>query len=501
MQQTHGQLYVDMRLIEGNDLNSVLVNGPMPVDKAVRIVEQVAKALQAAHKAGLVHRDVKPSNILLDEDDDAYLIDFGLALGTEQTSLTQAGMMIGSWHYMAPERFRGTDVDARADIYALACVLYECLTGIRPFAGDTLESQMAAHLTDSPPQPTVTRPDVPAGFDPVIAKGMAKNPDDRYPSVAEFAAAARAAIESPSSPGALHSAPTTISRSSKDIATSARWKRPSKRVIVRASGAVAIVIAICLAFFLGQSLSGQSGKAIERNRSNPTSSAQSNPSKVPTASTSDSPPGSAGIAADTAHDVEVVGFVQVGDSLNVRLKNPNPDVGLVRSPFELAMIEQGGAVLATEGQGGLPGAAVNTIYQLPPGGEYGLEARVPSGKTVASVQLTVLGRWLRWDTVNPPTVTLTDAAVGADTGFGGPSVTGRLTLDKDGPLNVVVKAFVRTSAGTVVSDVFVDCVKTGQQRTFQARSFAEARGPYELDKIVAYATSVKGAGPQYTPQC
>jgi serine/threonine-protein kinase len=91
----------------------------------VRIIEQVAKALQAAHQVGLVHRDVKPSNILLDEDDFAYLIDFGIARGADETSLTGTGAMIGSWHYLAPERLRASEADARVDIYALACVLYE----------------------------------------------------------------------------------------------------------------------------------------------------------------------------------------------------------------------------------------------------------------------------------------------------------------------------------------------------------------------------------------
>jgi hypothetical protein len=206
-------------------------------------------------------------------------------------------------------------------------------------------------------------------------------------------------------------------------------------------------------------------------------------------------------ATNPSQQVEVVNFTQVGNSLNVRLRNPNPDVGLLRSPFELAMMDKAGAVLATEGQGGLPGTVATTIYQLPPGGEYGLDVDVPSGKTVASVQLTVLGEWLQWDTVNPPQVALADETVLADPGYSGPSVTGLLTLDRDGPLNVVIIAFVKTSAGTVVSRLNVDCVRTGQQRAFQTKSFADARGPYKLDKIVGYTTSVKGAGPQYSPHC
>ena len=192
-----GRLYVDMRLVEGRDLQEVLAPGPLEPARAVRIIEQVAKALQAAHKIGLVHRDVKPSNILLDEDDFAYLIDFGIARVLEDTRLTSTGAMIGSWHYMAPERLQAREADARADIYALACVLYECLTGHRPFPGDSLESQVGAHLHTPPPKPSVTQPDVPAQIDPVIAKGMAKDPDHRYSTTVELADAARGAVTVP----------------------------------------------------------------------------------------------------------------------------------------------------------------------------------------------------------------------------------------------------------------------------------------------------------------
>ena len=119
-----------MRLIEGRDLQQVLADGPLEPARAVRIIEGVAKALHAAHKVGLLHRDVKPSNILLDENDFAYLIDFGIARAADETRLTKSGYAIGTFHYIAPERF-GTraEEDARADIYSLACVLYECLTG------------------------------------------------------------------------------------------------------------------------------------------------------------------------------------------------------------------------------------------------------------------------------------------------------------------------------------------------------------------------------------
>jgi serine/threonine protein kinase len=192
-----GRLYVDMRLIEGRDLQTVLADGPLEPARAVRIIDGVAKALYAAHKVGLVHRDVKPSNILLDDDDFPYLIDFGIARAAAETRLTSTGDTIGTFQYMAPERLGTGQEDARADIYALACVLYECLTGSPPFAGDSVERLVVAHLNTPPPQPSTGRPTVPAQFDKVIAGGMAKDPDQRYATTVELANAARDAITVP----------------------------------------------------------------------------------------------------------------------------------------------------------------------------------------------------------------------------------------------------------------------------------------------------------------
>ncbi|MFZ0902462.1 MAG: protein kinase [Mycobacterium sp.] len=197
-----GRLYVDMRLIEGRDLQEVLADGPLESSRAVRIIEQVAKALHAAHKVGLIHRDVKPSNILLDDDDFAYLIDFGIARAADQTGLTGTGAIIGSWPYMSPERLRDGQVDARSDIYALACVLYECLTGSAPYPGDNFEQQITAHLTEPPPRPSSTDPNIPKQVDQVIATGMAKDPDQRYATTVELADAAHDAITTPLAPPA-----------------------------------------------------------------------------------------------------------------------------------------------------------------------------------------------------------------------------------------------------------------------------------------------------------
>src|SRR6202007_1154978 len=144
---------------------------PLEPARAVRIIDQVAKALHAAHRIGLIHRDIKPSNILLDDNDFAYLIDFGIARAAGQTGLTSTGAAIGTWAYMSPERLNSGRADARADIYALTCVLHEALTGQRPYPGDSLEQQIVGHLTSPPPRPSMLQPGVPQPLDAVIAKG------------------------------------------------------------------------------------------------------------------------------------------------------------------------------------------------------------------------------------------------------------------------------------------------------------------------------------------
>jgi len=158
------------------------------------VIEQVAGALDSAHRAGLVHRDVKPSNILVAAARDfVYLIDFGIARATTDTKLTNTGHTMGTMAYMAPERFSGT-TDPRADVYALACVLHECLTGRRPYPGDSFEEQISGHLNSPPPRPSALAPDIPPAFDAVIARGLAKDPSARYQTVMELAEAAKAAL-------------------------------------------------------------------------------------------------------------------------------------------------------------------------------------------------------------------------------------------------------------------------------------------------------------------
>jgi serine/threonine protein kinase len=195
-----GRLYVDMRMINGRDLSTLISDGPLDPSRAVHIIEQIASALNDAHQIGLVHRDIKPSNILVAHNDFAYLIDFGIARAAGETKMTNTGSVIGTWAYLAPERVTAGQTDPRCDTYALACVLHECLTGTQPFPGDSVEQQLGAHLAAPPPRPSVVHPGIPSDFDAVIATGMAKNPDERFPHVTDLAAAARTALNSAEQP-------------------------------------------------------------------------------------------------------------------------------------------------------------------------------------------------------------------------------------------------------------------------------------------------------------
>ena len=199
--ESDGRLYLVMPIIDGIDVASALRrDGPMSPQLAVRVIEQLASALDAAHERGLVHRDVKPSNALMTGPSGrefVYLIDFGIAHDSTATKLTRTGSVLGTFAYMAPERFTSGTADARADIYALGCVLHECLTGSPPFPGAGIEQQVAGHLTLDPPRPSELRPGIPTQFDAVIAHAMAKSPDQRYRSAHELATAAENALREP----------------------------------------------------------------------------------------------------------------------------------------------------------------------------------------------------------------------------------------------------------------------------------------------------------------
>jgi hypothetical protein len=191
-----GRLYLAMRLVGGTDLRNLLAaEGALEPARAVAICRQVANALDAAHAKGLVHRDVKPSNVLLDESEHVYLADFGLARGfEEQGAQPGEGRSVGTPAYLAPEQIEAKPVDGRADVYALGCLLFECLTGAAPYVRDSRLAVAWAHLEEEPPRASERRPGLPHAVDAVIARAMAKEPDERFATCGALLEAAAEAL-------------------------------------------------------------------------------------------------------------------------------------------------------------------------------------------------------------------------------------------------------------------------------------------------------------------
>ena len=200
--ETDGLLYIAMRFVPGTDLRALIARERLEPARAVAIVGQVAAALDAAHRRGLVHRDVKPANVLITTEggvEHVYLTDFGLTRQTEaHSALTQAGMFVGTLDYVPPEQIRGDATDARADVYALGCVLYHALTGSVPFDRDSDVATIQAHLNDPPPRLSGAA----ASLDAVVARALAKDPADRFSSAGDLARAASEAVHGAESPPA-----------------------------------------------------------------------------------------------------------------------------------------------------------------------------------------------------------------------------------------------------------------------------------------------------------
>ena len=196
--EEQGVLYLAMRFVPGTNLRRMIDRSPLPFETTGVILTQIASALDAAHSRGLVHRDVKPANILISDETaqtHSYLTDFGLTKRPGSTGgLTGTGLWVGTADYVAPEQIQGHAIDGRADIYSLGCVLYEMLTGEVAYPKDGDIAKLWAHISNPPPRPSATRPDLVPAFDDVVARATAKDPADRYATAGEMAAAAREAI-------------------------------------------------------------------------------------------------------------------------------------------------------------------------------------------------------------------------------------------------------------------------------------------------------------------
>ena len=200
--ERNGQAYMIMEYVEGRDLASEIAAGQLSPARTIAILDKIASALDAVHETGLYHRDVKPANILVADDEETgelrpRLTDFGLSKQPSQDSspLTSAGFFVGTCQYVAPEQILAKDLDHRVDVYSLGCLLYECLAGEPPFKRPREEQVLYAHIQDPPPKLTELRPDLPAEIDDVVAKSLAKDPDERYSTCAELVEAAREALQ------------------------------------------------------------------------------------------------------------------------------------------------------------------------------------------------------------------------------------------------------------------------------------------------------------------
>jgi YVTN family beta-propeller protein len=242
--EADGQLYLAMRYVAGTDLKRLIsAEGALDPARTVSIIFQAASALDAAHGEGLIHRDVKPGNILVTPRSNAagrdrvYLTDFGLTKrATSESGITATGQFVGTLDYAAPEQFEARPLDARADVYSLGCLLYECLTGEVPYPRENQAALVFAHLHSPPPKVTEKRPDLPAAIDDVVGMAMAKRPEDRYTSAGELASSAAAAL------GVDTVAPTTPTTPTRPIPM--RPRGPSRRTLVIAGTAIVVIIGL-----------------------------------------------------------------------------------------------------------------------------------------------------------------------------------------------------------------------------------------------------------------
>jgi hypothetical protein len=263
-----GAHYIVMELVEGDTLGDVLRrDGALPPERAAAIAGSVAEALERAHQAGLVHRDVKPGNVMLTPDGSVKVMDFGIARAASEDTLTQTGTVLGTAAYLSPEQAQGLAVDARSDLYSLGCVLYEMLTGRQPFTGDSPVSIAYKHVNDDPVPPSRVNPHVSPELDAVTLRAMAKDPQERFPS----AGAMREALATrrvPAAAAATATEPITGRRGDTAILPAGEQAPASGRPppggrrwlpLVPAAAAVAALIGILLLALAGDERRGERG--------------------------------------------------------------------------------------------------------------------------------------------------------------------------------------------------------------------------------------------------
>jgi serine/threonine-protein kinase len=252
--------FIVFEFVDGENLKQrVRRDGPLPVDEAVELAVQVARGLSFAHTNGYVHRDVKPQNVLLNGDGEAKVTDFGIARSLDvKQGVTQTGTVLGTSDYIAPEQAQGQHVDEHTDVYSLGIVLYELLTGELPFSGDNFVAVAMKHINEAPPPVSALRPEVPPRLDAAIARALAKRPEDRFATMADFGRELEACLEELRAPGG---APTMVMPPAPTAAPPTRHRRrrraPLAALLVVAGLAAAVaVLAVVLVQENGGSPSG-----------------------------------------------------------------------------------------------------------------------------------------------------------------------------------------------------------------------------------------------------
>src|SRR3954452_12379046 len=267
--ESDGTLYLAMRFVDGEDLRHLIgAAGSVEPGRASEIVDQIGGALDAAHARGLVHRDIKPANVLLGAGDHAYLTDFGLTKRAgASTGLSRSGQWVGTLGYVAPEQIRGDRIDARADVYALGCVLFHALTGQAPYLRESEEATLWSHLHDPPPPASMLAQGVPEAFDAVVERALAKDPGDRFPSAGDLGRAALSAAAGESTPS---SAERMVARGPAAPAAGDETRVSPDRTRVGPGeprsrlpllGALAVVVAAAIAVIVILSAGGDRGGA------------------------------------------------------------------------------------------------------------------------------------------------------------------------------------------------------------------------------------------------
>ncbi|MBI5815310.1 MAG: serine/threonine protein kinase [Nitrospinae bacterium] len=269
--EDEGKKFIAMEFIEGKDLSALIsTEGAIPLPRAARIISQIADGLAYAHERGIVHRDIKPGNILLTGNDHVKITDFGLARLQSAGSVTQTGHAVGSPSYMSPEQVQGHMVDGRSDMFSLGVLFYEAVTGKRPFEGESLTTVIFKIIKDKPAQPSAVNKSLPESVDKIIGKMMAKNPDDRYPTCRDVARDLQQYINQTQSVFPLTSSDTmqTVDFNKGEIlveiesgSSSAHKHIPEKKFPVKAAalfGGVALLMAAAVIFVGG----GQKERAV-----------------------------------------------------------------------------------------------------------------------------------------------------------------------------------------------------------------------------------------------